>query len=129
MNAAHPNGGAYHAWAGVRSAYVKASDRYQPQTNCYTGRGQFYTGNLAITKNGNACEAGTFCRNPTPTTHKVPYCKEETGSYVDCDIIRCDELYGKFAGKFQLLIVKLPRCWKRLSSLTLIRRFSLDYKY
>ena len=91
MNAAHPAGGAYHAWAGVRSAYVKASDRYQPQTNCYTGRGQFYTGNLAITKNGNACESGTFCRNPTPTTHKVPYCKEETGSHVDCDIIRCDD--------------------------------------
>ena len=99
MNSAHPDGAAYHEWAGVRSAYVKASDRYQPQTNCYTGRGQFYTGTLAITKTGNACEAGTFCRNDNPKDHLVPFCKEaETGSYKDCDIIRCDELYGKYAG-------------------------------
>ena len=99
MNTAHPNGGGWHGWAGVRSAYVKASDRYTAQENCYTGRGQFYTGTLAVTKNGNACEKGTFCRNPKASEKKSPFCKEaDTGEEVDCHIQRCDEIYGKFAG-------------------------------
>ena len=99
MNTAHPAGGGWHGWAGVRSAYVKASDRFMAQENCYTGRGQFYTGTLAVTKNGNACEKGTFCRNPKSSEKKRPFCKEaDSGQEVDCHIQRCDEIYGKFAG-------------------------------
>ena len=105
MNAAHPAGGGWHGWAGVRSAYVKASDRYMSQDNCYTGRGQFYTGILAVTKNGNACEKGTFCRNPKASEKKMPFCKEaDSGEEVDCQIQRCDEIYGKFAGSIQFYI-------------------------
>ena len=41
------------------------------ETNCYTGRGEFYQGSLAVTKKGVPCKSGTFCRNPTSNTNKA----------------------------------------------------------
>jgi len=43
------------------------------ETNCYTGRGEFYQGSLAVTKKGVPCKSGTFCRNPTSNINKEEF--------------------------------------------------------
>ena len=90
-------GGVWHTWANAISGYVKMSDR-QAETSCFSGRGEFYQGTLATTKYGKPCMAGTFCRNPSPGDHVIPYCQDEEGSWADCEIFRCDEKWGKYGG-------------------------------
>lgn len=81
------------------SAWKSARDTLrQIETNCYSGRGEFYQGTLSTTKDGKPCVNGTFCRNPNPADHTIPYCQDEEGAWADCQIYRCDEKWGKYAG-------------------------------
>ena len=44
------------------SEYIKNSDQ-QVETDCYTGKGRFYQGEIAVTKFGTNCASETYCRN------------------------------------------------------------------
>ena len=88
----------WHAWANAESGYIPWSNR-QTETTCFTGRGETYAGNAAITKNGHACKAGTFCRNPDPANQFIPYCQQERdNAYVACQITGCGQEPPKYSG-------------------------------
>ena len=48
--------------------------------------------------NSEECAEGTFCRNPSPNTHILPFCKTVDGNWRNCKITRCDSAWGKYLG-------------------------------
>lgn len=79
--------------------------------NCYSGRGEFYQGNATVTDHDDVCAAGTFCRNPSPNSHKRPYCLTEQGHWRSCKIVRCDEVWGKYLGNRGFRMSAAPKRW------------------
>ena len=88
----------YSGWTGAMSGYIPWANRVD-ETDCFTGRGETYVGNLAVTKRGHACKAGTFCRNSNPSSQLFPYCEQERdGSVAACEIRGCSEGPSKYSG-------------------------------
>lgn len=54
---------------GSIGGYIENRDRNN-ETECMTGRGQFYIGRVAVTASGRKCMANTFCRNLSPETNR-----------------------------------------------------------
>ena len=64
---------------------------------CYQHQGESYVGKSRSSSHG-ACAVGTFCRNPTPEVHKMPYCHNgDQNRYCD-RITHCSDRMGPFAG-------------------------------
>jgi len=84
-------------WEGAVGGYI-AWDSRSDETDCFSGRGEKYVGSVAVTKHGNACKSGTFCRNPNPLEQTKPYCETEDGSHEACNILYCSNMLGKYSG-------------------------------
>jgi hypothetical protein len=84
-------------WEGAVGGYI-AWDSRSDETDCFSGRGEKYVGSVAVTKHGNACKSGTFCRNPNPLEQVKPYCETDDGSHEACNILYCSNLLGKYSG-------------------------------
>ena len=84
--------------ADFEGGYIAWNDRAD-ETTCFTGRGEKYVGNAATTDRGEACMAGTFCRNPTPDKDDKPYCLQAVdGAKVYCNLIGCGQEEPKYSG-------------------------------
>ena len=88
---------AFSFWNGTQTGYVKFSDR-SGETNCFTGRGEMYSGDLDVTKEGEKCRWGTKCRNANPSEYVRPHCTVASGEVQECNVVRCDAMFGKYAG-------------------------------
>ena len=88
----------WHVWAQSEAGYIPWSNR-PAESACYTGRGETYVGNAAVTKRGYACKTGTFCRNPDPLDQQIPYCQQERdNSWVACQVVGCGQQPPKYSG-------------------------------
>lgn len=59
-------------------------------TSCRWGKGVGYEGTLAVDRNGDACQPGTFCRN-ADGLYNQPACNSTaSNTFVECEIIVCD---------------------------------------
>ena len=71
----------------IRSASSSALENF-----CFTGRGEHYQGSVAVTEQGHACLAGTFCRNENPAEFARPNCVQAYDNRrVECNIPGCSD--------------------------------------
>ena len=80
----------------VVSGWLPLASRSK-ETDCWTGRGELYEGQVTKTINDDECVAGTFCRNENPADEKYPMCiGKRTGKLSVCAILGCGS--PKYAG-------------------------------
>ena len=66
-------------------------------TRCRWGKGAGYQGTLAVDKNGDACQPGTYCRNEDGL-YALPSCNSTaSNTIVECQIINCERV-GEYPG-------------------------------
>jgi hypothetical protein len=80
------------------SEYIHNSNQ-QFETDCYTGRGRFYRGDVSVTNFGTNCEISTFCRN-TDGFLATPSCTDTNG-----------DVQGKFTIYTKILLIfQIQKC-------------------
>ena len=71
---------------------IRSSSSNALESFCFTGRGEHYQGAVAVTEQGHACVAGTFCRNDNPAEFSRPNCVQAYDNRrIECNIPGCSD--------------------------------------